>query len=297
MKQRQRSPLTIVTDEDVTREAFAQAARGQAAQYGPRIEAEQRRVATRKAARRDLYSAVERLVDTDEQARKAADVLRADPAPGRDFPHPRTRAGSPPMTDLFRATPGEEEVLLFTSEHYQWWRYGSVGGSSFDDSAWTDMAFSVASDDGDPDSPTAASGFWVALQTSEHINFLNISPLLNYQYSNRLTSSTSWLGDGSANGRVWFEMVVRRDGEPVTDWAQYPIWQDAVDGWSTSAENDGWVTDWTIGFEMEPGVPYVVEVGLWANCDSSCTLGACGGASLDQWCRLIWVRAAGTVLG
>ncbi|MFJ8026172.1 hypothetical protein [Streptomyces sp. NPDC096311] len=259
MKQRQQGPLTVITDEEIVRAEAEKAARGREALLGPRIEAEQQRVAARKAARRDLYGAVERLVEQDAAARGAAEVLRA--AAGQERVDPvasdRTSRDAPrlPGTESFRAAAGNEETLLFASDHYSYWTYGNVYGSSFDDHAATDYAFSIFSNDGEPDSPYGAVGFNVAVQTSEPIAFLNIKPLLRYQYKARLTSSESWLGDGSASGRSWFNMIVWQDGKAVTGYAQYPLWSNAVSGSSLPAEDDGWASDFTLGFEMTAGLP------------------------------------------
>jgi hypothetical protein len=302
MKERQQARLVAVTDEAVVRAECAKAARGRAALAGPAVEAEQRRVAERKAARRELTGALERLVEQDEAASAAAQRLRSGIDRKRearfgpeDAPR-RRRSGLQPGSELFAAAPGEQETLLFTSEHYSYWTYGSVYDSSFNDDAATDYAFSMYSDDGEPDSPVAGVGFNVALQTFDPIAFLDIRPLMRYEVKTRLTSSEHWLGDGEARGRIWLSMVVWQDGRAVTGSTERQLWADSVSGSSRSYENDDWVQDFSAGFEMRPGLPYVVEVGLWANCDSSC-YGSCGGAFLDQWLRLIWVAATGTVTG
>ncbi|MCW2914338.1 MAG: hypothetical protein JWN52_2406 [Actinomycetia bacterium] len=310
MKQQVIPSLTVVQDHDVIRAESEKAAANRASIFGARVRQQQEQASARKAARRTVYKSLERIVSQDDSAAQALEVLRSSDGADRpglfsntDSIRPRLAARHPDPHAF--SLPGTEETLLFASDHYSRWAHGEPLESGYNHSAATDFALRVASDDGDPDQPWGWVGFDVAVQTSEHIEFLEIRPLMRYQFKSQLTSSTSVFGDGEAQTEWKSTLRVLLNGNPITDWTTAgdssaspgsTYWQDNVSGSSHSVENDGWVgSDFSTGFGMTPGVPYVVEVGLYAKCDSSC-YGGCGGANLDVWGRLLWIAATGTVV-
>jgi hypothetical protein len=110
---------------------------------------------------------------------------------------------------------------------------------------------------------------------------------LNYEYQSHLIGPTSWLGDGEAWWKVGFFLAVWQNGEQIGGTNSVMIDSDTISGGPDRYKNDSGRMDtatFEISVDMQNSDPYVVSIGSWLNCDSSC--GACGQAYIDSWMNM-----------
>jgi hypothetical protein len=292
--------IAVVTDESVVRSEVDQVTAARSKAVGEHLQSQRARSRDRKAAQRTLAEHYRPTAPSDDAEVERALRLLRDEDPGGTpsyVPHP---SGRRPGRILFDYSPvhvsdyapvgvGGTDTIIVSPQSYSYWQWGNLWYSTeFTDDPADQYTRQCKSVDGEPDLAYGEFGFHIVLRGGQYVA-AEVVPWLNYEYQSVLVGPTRFWGDGEAWWKAGFFLAVWQNGEQIGDTRSILVDSDTISGGPNRYKNDSGRTDvnsFKISFDMQNAEPYVVSIGGWLNCDSSCSPGACGQAYIDLWMSL-----------